>query len=103
VGTGSQDHVVAARIDPRSLALTAGPFPVGEFRPIAVTPGGAWFVYGDPMGICHLDAAGGGFDDCTEYGVMAHALPVWPVAFDATTGTIWVANLEDTVTRIDPP
>jgi DNA-binding beta-propeller fold protein YncE len=99
VGTGAGDRLLALRIDPSSDALVGEPIRLDWFRPFAVAEGGIWFV-GEGPSVSVLN---------TQTLEVDHSVRVEPVATDSTihaafdpgTGAIWVANYEDTITRID--
>lgn len=99
VGTGAGDRLLALRIDPATDQLVGAPIRLDWFRPFAVEEGGVWFVDQGPS-ISLLN---------TRTFEVDHSVPVEPVAtdsaihaaFDPSARTIWVANYEDTITRID--
>jgi TolB protein len=101
VGTGYGDRVVAVRIDTATYEVDYGPVfpPEGgpTFRPFAVGPGGVWFLGNE--GISRLNTNTMEVDASVELeeGPMQTEFAV----LDEATGTIWIANYEDTVTRID--
>lgn len=100
VGTGSHDRVLAVRIDAASLDVTQGRVfepPDDLFRPFAVGAGGVWFLGREGVArlnpdTMEIDAAvpleAGAMQ--TEFGVL-----------DESSGSIWIAQYRDTVTRID--
>lgn len=107
VGTGSEDRLLVLRIDPATNLVVGDPVPMGSgsssaFNPFAVWERGVWFVgfMGKETVISRLN---------TETLDVDHSIVVNPVATDSTrhavldavTGTIWIANYEGTVTRID--
>ena len=99
VGTGAGDRPVALRLDPRTNEIVGDPIPLEWFHPFAFGEGGVWFV-GKRQAISRLD---------TQTLQVEHLVAVDSVAQDSTvhaaldtdTGTIWIANYEDTITRID--
>ncbi len=99
VGTGAGDRPVVLRIDPRTNEIVGDPIALERFHPFAFEEAGIWFV-GDGPAISRLD---------TQTLQIGHSVAVDPVAqdstvhaaFDMNTGTIWVANYEDRITRID--
>ena len=99
VGTGAGDRLLALRIDPATDRLVGDPIRLDWFRPFAVDEGGVWFV-GEGPSVSRLN---------TQDFKVDHSVPVEPVAtdsaihavFDPSARTIWVANCEDTITRID--
>ncbi len=99
VGTGAGDRLLALRIDSATDRLVGDPIRLDWFRPFAVMEGGVWFV-GEGPSVSRLN---------TQTLEVDHSVPVEPVAtdsaihaaFDASTGTIWVANYKDTIIRID--
>jgi dipeptidyl aminopeptidase/acylaminoacyl peptidase len=99
VGTGAGDRLLALRMDSATNRLVGEPVRLDGFRPFAVVEDGVWFV-GEGPSVSHLN---------TQTFEVDHSVPVEPVAtdsaihaaFDPSTGTIWVANYEDTITRID--
>jgi WD40-like Beta Propeller Repeat len=99
---GAEDQPAAIRLDPGTLELVGEPIPLDSFTPVAVSRTGVWFVGGisAPHGLCHLDPDTGEVGPCLDaVGRLAPPLP-WPWAFYPESQTIWVANEQDTVTRI---
>ena len=73
------------------------------FRSFGVGEGGVWFIGGpaEPQGVCRLNTETIKVDSCVEVSGYADTGLNWPAALDAQTDTIWVANYQDSVTRID--
>ncbi len=99
VGTGAGDRPVALRIEPRTNEIVGDPIALERFHPFAFEEGGVWFV-GDGPAISRLDAQSLQVDHSIAIDSVAQDSTVH-VALDADLGTIWVANYEDTITRID--
>jgi Tol biopolymer transport system component len=99
VGTGAGDRPVALRIEPRTNEIVGDPIALERFHPFAFEEGGVWFV-GDGPAISRLDAQSLQVDRSIAIDSVAQDSTVH-VALDADLGTIWVANYEDTITRID--
>jgi dipeptidyl aminopeptidase/acylaminoacyl peptidase len=99
VGTGGGDRLLAIRIDPATDRLVGESIRLEWFRPFAAEEDGVWFVGKGPS-VARLNA------DTFE---VDYSVPVEPVAtdsaihaaFDPSTGTIWIANYKDSITRID--
>jgi hypothetical protein len=100
-GTEAGDRPVALRVDPRTNETVGDPIHLDWFYPFAVGEGGVWFVdqHAGPA-VSRLN---------TDTIEVDHSVAIDPVAQDSTvhatldtdTGTIWVANYEETITRID--
>ena len=99
VGTGAGDRLLALRLDPATDHVVGDPIPMEFFYPFAYWEGGVWFV-GDRPVISGLNAQTLEVDDSVAVDAVAQDSTVH-AAFDAGTGTIWVANYEDTITRVD--
>jgi hypothetical protein len=74
-----------------------------RFRAFDFGAGGVWFIGGPhkPRGVCRLNAESLEVDSCVEVSGYADTGLNWPAALDPETDTIWVANYQDTVTRIE--
>jgi hypothetical protein len=74
-----------------------------RFRVFDVGEGGVWFIGGphEPRGVCRLNSETVEVDSCVEVASYADTGLNWPAALDRQNDTIWVANYQDTVTRID--
>jgi DNA-binding SARP family transcriptional activator len=91
------------RIDPRTNAVTAipiaarsgsdAPFPIG----IATTPGTVWVLNGNTATLTRIDA---------RLGAVIATLPIGmdrlPRAVAASGRTVWVANFDGSVSRVEP-
>ncbi len=101
VGTGSGDRPVVLRIDPRKDEIVGEPIPLAWFYPFAFGEGGVWFVdqRAGPA-VSRLNTETIEVDHSVGVASVAQDSTVHAV-LDAETGTIWVANYEDTITRID--
>jgi hypothetical protein len=104
VGTGSEDRLVAVRVDARTNEHDQ-PMVFDEgFRPVVVSEGGVWFLGGSPSGqglrIGRLDPATNQVDASAALPGIELAQRNF-VAFEATTGSIWIANYRHAVTRVD--
>jgi len=99
VGNGSGDRPVAFRIDTTTNRRIGEPIPLEQFHPFAVGEGGVWFI-GDGPVVSRLNL---------EYLHVDAEIATAPMAVDSTVhavldpagGTIWVANYEDSITRIE--
>jgi streptogramin lyase len=97
-----QGSTVVVRIDPQTDAPIEPSIQWGSaFRPFDAGEGGIWIIEGPPGGICRLNTETLRDDSCADPGGYADTGLNWPAALDTTTGTIWVANYQNTVTRID--
>jgi hypothetical protein len=71
---------------------------VQNFIPLAVGAGRLWFVRGAEVGgadVCGLDVSTGETDACAHLSSLADTEAAQdPGAFDASTGTVWVAEYE---------
>src|SRR6266545_4958061 len=101
VGTGSGDRPVVLRIDPRKDEIVGEPIPLAWFYPFAFGEGGVWFVdqRAGPA-VSRLNTETIEVDHSVGVASVAQDSTVHAV-LDAETSTIWVANYEDTITRID--
>ncbi|MFN2589826.1 MAG: hypothetical protein ABR518_03545 [Actinomycetota bacterium] len=97
VGTGSGDRTVIARIDAGTGQVLEDPLATASFRPFDVGEGGVWFL--GRKGICRLSLDDLEQDSCVEVPTARPAMD--SAVLDESTGTIWLANYERTVTRID--
>jgi YVTN family beta-propeller protein len=99
VGTGSGDHPVVLRIDPATDQFVGGPIPMAFFHPFAVWGDGIWFV-GEDGAVARLDGTTLEVDDSVDVAPVAQDSTVH-AALDISTGTIWIANYQEAITRID--
>jgi hypothetical protein len=99
VGTGSGDHPIVLRIDPATDQFVGDPIPMAFFHPFAVWQGGIWFV-GEDGAVARLDGTTLEVDDSVDVAPVAQDSTVH-AALDISTGTIWVANYQEAITRID--
>jgi DNA-binding beta-propeller fold protein YncE len=99
VGTGAGDRPLALRIDPATDHVVGDPVPMGFFYPFAFWEGGVWFV-GQEAEVSRLDTQTLEIDASIAVGAVAQDSATH-AAFDEGTETIWVANYEDTITRVD--
>jgi Tol biopolymer transport system component len=101
VGTGYGDRVVAVGVDAATYEVDYGPvFPSANgptFRPFAATLGGVWFLGND--GISRLNTDTMEVDAVVE--LEEDPIVTEFAVLDEPTRTIWIANYEDTVTRIE--
>jgi DNA-binding beta-propeller fold protein YncE len=104
VGTGSEDRLVAVRVDAPTNEFDQPVVFEEGFRPVVVSDGGVWFLGGSPSGQGLMI---GRLDPTTKQVDASAALPGIDlaqrnfVAFEPTTGSIWIANYRDSVTRVD--
>jgi DNA-binding beta-propeller fold protein YncE len=70
------------------------------FYPFAFGEGGVWFVDKAGPAVSRLNTQTLEIDHSVAVDALAQDSTVH-AAFDMDTGTIWVANYEDTITRID--
>jgi hypothetical protein len=99
VGTGSGDRPVVLRIDPATDQFVGEPVLMDFFYPFASWGGGIWFM-GEEAVVSRMN---------TDTLEVDHSIVVDPAAQDSTvhaaldssTGTIWIASYEDTITRVD--
>jgi DNA-binding SARP family transcriptional activator/streptogramin lyase len=100
----SSSTATVLRIDPRTGALadpiqiatrrgSDKPYPVG----IATTPGTVWVLNGNTATVTRIDAAQGGVR-----ATIAIGMDRLPRGIGASGGTVWVANFDGSVSRIDP-
>ena len=100
----SSRSATVVRIDPRTGAVTDSiqiatrrgsdkPYPIG----IATTPGTVWVLNGNTATVTRIDAAQGGVRDTVAIGMDR-----LPRGIGAFGRTVWVANFDGSVSRIDP-
>jgi DNA-binding SARP family transcriptional activator/streptogramin lyase len=100
----SSKSATVVRIDPRTGAVTDSiqiatrrgsdkPYPVG----IATTPGTVWVLNANTATVTRIDAAQGGVRDTVAIGMDR-----LPRGIGASGRTVWVANFDGSVSRIDP-
>jgi streptogramin lyase len=100
----SSKSATVVRIDPRTGAVTDSiqiatrrgsdkPYPIG----IATTPGTVWVLNGNTATVTRIDAAQGGVRDTVAIGMDR-----LPRGIGAFGRTVWVANFDGSVSRIDP-
>ena len=85
-----------ALADPIQIATRRGsdkPYPVG----IATTPGTVWVLNGNTATVTRIDAAQGGVR-----ATIAIGMDRLPRGIGASGGTVWVANFDGSVSRLDP-
>jgi YVTN family beta-propeller protein len=99
VGTGSGDRPLVLRVDPATDQFVGDPIPMVFFHPFAFWEGGIWFV-GEESAVSHLDAMTLEVDHSVVVDPIAQDSTVH-AALDISTGTIWVANYQEAITRID--
>jgi DNA-binding beta-propeller fold protein YncE len=99
VGTGSADRPLVIRIDPATDRMVGDAVPLPFFSPFAFWEGGIWFV-GEEATVSRLNAVTLEVDASIRVAAVAQDSTVH-AALDAATGTIWVANYENTITRVD--
>lgn len=99
VGTGAGDRPLALRIDPATDQIIGDPIPMEFFYPFAFWEGGIWFV-GEEAAISRLNTGTLEVDHSVAVDAVAQDLTMH-AALDTSTGTIWVANYQETITRID--
>jgi len=99
VGTGSGDRPLVLRVDPATDQFVGDPIPMSFFRPFAVWEGCVWFV-GEESAVSHLNTTTLEVDHSVDVAPVAQDSTVH-AALDTSTGTIWVANYQNTVTRVD--
>ncbi|MGH2673919.1 MAG: hypothetical protein ACRDH1_00660 [Actinomycetota bacterium] len=104
VGTGSEDRLVAVRVDARTNEHDQPVVFEEGFRPVVVNEGGVWFLGGSPSG---QGLTIGRLDPTTKEVDASAPLPEIElaqrniVAFEARTVSIWIANYRHSVTRVD--
>jgi DNA-binding SARP family transcriptional activator/outer membrane protein assembly factor BamB len=100
----SSSTATVVRIDPRTGAITDQikiatrrgsdkPYPVG----IATTPGTVWVLNANTATVTRIDTAQGGVRDTVAIGMDR-----LPRSIGASGRTVWVANFDGSVSRIDP-
>jgi virginiamycin B lyase len=100
----SSSTATVIRIDPRTGTITDPiqiatrrgsdkPYPVG----IATTPGTVWVLNGNTATVTRIDAAQGGVR-----ATVAIGMDRLPRGIGASGRTVWVANFDGSVSRIDP-
>jgi streptogramin lyase len=100
----SSSTATVVRIEPRTGAITDRiqiatrrgsdkPYPVG----IATTPGTVWVLNGNTATVTRIDAAQGGVR-----ATVAIGMDRLPRGIGASGRTVWVANFDGSVSRIDP-
>lgn len=99
VGTGTGDRPLALRLDPATDRIVGDPLPIEWFSPFAFGEGGVWFV-GEGPAVSRLNTQTLKVDHSVAVDAVAQDSTVH-AALDISSGTIWVANYEDTITRID--
>lgn len=99
VGTGSGDRPLVLRIDPATDQVVGDPIPMSFFHPFAVWEGGVWFV-GEESTVSRLSMEALEVDHSVVVDAVAQDSTVH-ATLDISTGTIWVANYQGTITRID--
>jgi DNA-binding beta-propeller fold protein YncE len=99
VGTGSGDYPVVLHIDPATDQFVGDPIRMAFFYPFAVWEGGIWFV-GEESAVARLNTATLEVDHSVVVDPVAQDSTVH-AALDTSTGTIWVANYQEAITRID--
>jgi DNA-binding SARP family transcriptional activator len=99
----SSSSATVVRIEPRTGAIT-DPIPIatrrGSDKPypvgIATTPGAVWVLNGNTATVTRIDAAQGGVRDTVAIGMDR-----LPRGIGAFGRTVWVANFDGSVSRID--
>ena len=91
------------RVDPRTSEVTTipiaarsgsdAPFPIG----IVTTPGTVWVLNGNTATVSRIDARLGGV-----VGTVAVGMDRLPRAIAASGGTVWIANFDGSVSRLQP-
>lgn len=99
VGTGAGDRPLVLRIDPATDQVAGDPIPMNFFHPFAFWEGGIWFV-GEEAAISRLSTGTLEVDHSVAVDAVAQDSTMH-AALDTSTGTIWVANYEEAITRID--
>jgi DNA-binding SARP family transcriptional activator/streptogramin lyase len=100
----SSKSATVVRIDPGTGAVTDSiqiatrrgsdkPYPIG----IATTPGTVWVLNGNTATVTRIDAEQGGVRDTVAIGMDR-----LPRGIGASGRTVWVANFDGSVSRIDP-
>jgi hypothetical protein len=87
------------RIDPATDRIVGDPVSMPFFYPFAFWDGGIWFV-GEESTVSQLNAGTLEVEASIQVTAVAQDSTVH-AALDAATGTIWVANYENTITRVD--
>jgi hypothetical protein len=97
--TGFEDGIVPVRIDAETLTVTHGAPMSAEavFRPFAASEQGAWFLGRSASGSFVSSIAGATMDTGPR---LALQTPVVDVTLDRATSTMWVLNLEESLTQI---
>ena len=99
VGTGSGDRPLVLRIDPVTDRIVGDAVPLSFFYPFAFWDGGIWFV-AEESTVSLLNAGTLEVEASIQVTAVAQDSTVH-AAFDSATETIWVANYENTITRVD--
>jgi hypothetical protein len=109
INTGSEDRPVIIRVDAGTNEI--GP-PIDYddgFYPVAVTHGGVWFMgghlgKGPDQVVARLNTKSLEVDASVSLPPEDHESRNF-LAFEESSGSIWIANYRDTVTRVDllPP
>lgn len=99
IDPGSGDRPLALRIDPTTDHFVGDPVPIEFFNPFAFWEGGIWFVTEEAV-VSRLNTGTLKVDHSVDVAPVAQDSTVH-AALDTSTGTIWVANYEEAITRID--
>ncbi len=99
-GTGSADRVVAVRLDPQTGDVVGDPVQLNTgFAPFATDEAGVWFYGAEESGNGVVVSRLRG-DGSVDASVVLQTPPA-DAALDPTGRTVWVANEQESVTRIE--
>jgi len=97
VWISSPGPVQPSFVDSRAGEIRQVPVRLSRFHPFAAGPEGVWFV--GEEGVCYLDAVSGRVAPCIDVSLSGLFPP--SAAADPASGSLWIANAEPTLTRVD--
>lgn len=98
INTGSEDRPVVIRVDALTNQVSPPIDYNGVFQPIAVTHGGVWFM--GRQFVARLNSKSLEVEAMVDLPPGDHESRNF-LAFEESSGSIWIANYRDTVTRVD--